>query len=257
MKGDETTAAAQMQSAAEAWPTNPKLKEATEMAGKASDVQNQALIDFDRLLSQKNYRQIFADQTRYAVAIQGDAQRMDQFKQIMTNMGQVTLALTGAKQAASKGNVYMAYEEVEKLYRQFPEDQEVSSLRSDLAIQAADFVSALHTGDKFEKDGQTGSSLAWYAKAKKLYPMSDMALDGMKRMMGKVKPGASSAPAPAINGTNSSSGVNPISTTSAPAPTAPTQQVQPAAPPSTPGLQIQGSGGASGPSPAGNVIQTR
>jgi hypothetical protein len=39
-----------------------------------------------------------------------------------------------------------------------------------------------------EKKDQTGSSLAWYLKAKKLYPGSEFAGDGVNRLVKKILP---------------------------------------------------------------------
>ena len=39
-----------------------------------------------------------------------------------------------------------------------------------------------------EKKGQTGSALAWYLKAQRLYPPSEYAQDGIARLSKKILP---------------------------------------------------------------------
>jgi hypothetical protein len=64
--------ASSMKSATEIWPTNPKLRTLSEMVGQNSDVQAQSLLELDRLLSQRAFRQIFDQQGRYFAAAIND-----------------------------------------------------------------------------------------------------------------------------------------------------------------------------------------
>ena len=67
------------------------------------------------------------------------------------------------------------------------------------------FVSALQNAQEFEnsKRDQTGSAIAWYLKALKIYPDSEMAEEGFQRLLDKVLPDnellPSSARAEAVN----------------------------------------------------------
>ena len=55
-------------------------------------------------------------------------------------------------------------------------------------LNAADFVRALQDAEDLEKRDQIGASLALYLKAKKLYPASDFATDGVDRLVKKIIP---------------------------------------------------------------------
>ena len=51
-----------------------------------------------------------------------------------------------------------------------------------------DFVRTLRTAEKLEEKGEIGSSLAWYLKARKLYPASNFAEEGINRLVKEVLP---------------------------------------------------------------------
>ena len=89
LKGDQNTYATEMKAAAEIWPTNPKLRGLSEMVGQNSDVQAQALMDLDRLLSQRNYRQIYNDQGRYLASAINDPPRQEQLKKVLIDMNPI------------------------------------------------------------------------------------------------------------------------------------------------------------------------
>ena len=61
LKGDNPTLEAELTAATELWPRNPALAEMSKMIFSQGDVQQKAVIDFDQLAGQKNYRQIFDD----------------------------------------------------------------------------------------------------------------------------------------------------------------------------------------------------
>jgi len=49
-------------------------------------------------------------------------------------------------------------------------------------------VRTLRSAQDMEKRDQVGSSLAWYLKAKKIYPQSDFAGDGIERLAKAIVP---------------------------------------------------------------------
>ena len=54
--------------------------------------------------------------------------------------------------------------------------------------EASDFVRTLRTAEKLESQDEIGSSLAWYLKARKIYPASDFAQEGISRLVKRVLP---------------------------------------------------------------------
>ena len=186
-KGDQVAYASSMKSATEIWPTNPKLRTLSEMVGQNSDVQAQSLLDLDRLLSQRAFRQIFDQQGRYFAAAINDPARQEQIRKVVSDVTEVTMVVKVAEEQSRSGNSFGAWEAVEKVYARFPEDPEVTKIRSDLSVKASEYVSAIEKAKQHEQRKQSGSALAWYLKARHMYPPSSFASTGIERVITAVK----------------------------------------------------------------------
>jgi len=188
-------AAAKIKAATEIWPTNPKLTEFRNLinqSGGLVTIRN----DFDRLLSEGNYREIAKRQYEIAPAIQGDATREDAFKQIITNLTKIEAALGKANEFSKAGQNYAAWEQLAELREQFPDDPKLGRELELLAPKVADFTKALDKAKQFEgrTPKQTGSALSWYLKARSIHPQSKLAEDGVKRLTQEILPPDDSAP---------------------------------------------------------------
>lgn len=180
-------AAEKIKAATEIWPTNPKLSEFRAMISGASTMVT-ARNDFDRLLSEGNFREIAKRQYEIAPTIQGDAKREDAFKQIMTNLMKIEAALGKASEFSKVGQNYAAWEQLAELREQFPDDPKLGREIELLAQKVADFTLALDKAKQFENrtPKQTGSALSWYLKARNIYPQSKLADTGSKRLINEI-----------------------------------------------------------------------
>jgi tetratricopeptide (TPR) repeat protein len=200
MQGDQKSSTEALKAAAEIWPTNPKLKEFTKMIGSNADVKTQAVLDLDRLVSQRNYRQIYNDQGRYLAAITDDPTRQEQLKTVLTDVNKMNLIISGATQLSQSGNTAGAWETIERAFKDFPDDPEITRMRSDLTVKATNFVDALQHGKQHEDRQQIGSALAWYLKARSQYPPSEFAREGIARMLEKLHGGNASTASASASG---------------------------------------------------------
>ncbi len=186
-------AAEKIKAATEIWPTNPKLTEFRNLITSASGlvtIRN----DFDRLLTEGNFREIARRQYEIAPSIQGDATREDAFKQIMGNLVKIETALGKASEFSKVGQNYAAWEQLAELREQFPDDPKLGRELELLAPKVADFTKALDKAKQFEDrtPRQTGSSLSWYLKARSIHPQSKLAEDGVKRLTQDILPAENS-----------------------------------------------------------------
>jgi hypothetical protein len=186
-EGDK--AAEKIRAAAEIWPTNPKLAEFRNLVNNSSGlvvIRN----DFDRLLSEGNFREIARRQYEIAPAIQGDAGREDAFKQIVTSLTKIETALGKAGEFSKLGQDYAAWEQLAELREEFPDDPKLGRELELLAPKVADFTRALDRARQFENrtPKQVGSSLSWYLKARSIYPQSKFADVGAKRLADEILP---------------------------------------------------------------------
>lgn len=182
-------AAEKIKSATEIWPTNPKLDEFRKLITTASGVVT-IRNDFDRLLAERNYREIARRQYEIVPAIQGDAGREDAFKQIMGNLMKIEAALGKAAEFSKVGQNYAAWEQLAEMREQFPDDPNLGRELELLAPKVADFTRALTKAREFENRAQkqTGSALSWYLKARSLHPQSKFAEEGAKRLTEQILP---------------------------------------------------------------------
>lgn len=188
VSGDRATLETELKAATEMWPTNPALSEVSGLIFSQADVQQKALVDLDQLLSQHNYRQIFDDKMRFIAASALYPDRQAQLKKVLDQMQVIEGAIIQANEIAKRGDYPGAWETLEKVSREFPDDTKLNQLRATLTTEAADFVRTLRTAEDLEQKDQIGSSLAWYLKAQKLYPGSEFAQDGIGRLVKKVLP---------------------------------------------------------------------
>lgn len=185
---DTKTLEAEMKAATEIWPTNPDLAGFSGELVKGSDMRSQALMEFDRLISQRNYRQIFENQASFIAAVTDDLARKQQLEKVLKDMGRLELIISGAKELASSSPP-AAWEKVEKEAKQYPDDPVLNKLRADLGVKASSFVTAIENGRQHEERQQIGSAIAWYLKAKRMHPPSDFARDGIKRLVDHIHNG--------------------------------------------------------------------
>ena len=190
VSGDKSAMEAELRSAAQIWPRNPALAEVGNTIFTQSDVQQQAMNDFDRLLSQKNHRQIYNDKLRFIAAAAMYPEKQKELNDVLQRMAAVEGAILKAQEIAGRGDPAGAWESVQAAQKEFPDDSELNQLRATLTTQAADFVQTLAKAEALESQDQPGASLAWYLQARKKYPASTFARAGIERLSAKVLPDA-------------------------------------------------------------------
>jgi hypothetical protein len=188
--GDKNTLEAELKAATEIWPRNPSLTEVSKMIFSQADVQSRAMVDFDQLVSQKNYRQIFEDRMRFIAATAMYPEKQEQLRKVLEDMQVIETALIQAQEIEKRGDYAGAWESAEKAFRNFADDNKLNQVRANLTTKAADFVHAIREAEELEQKKQPGSSLAWYLKAQKVYPPSDFARQGVDRLTKEILPDA-------------------------------------------------------------------
>jgi hypothetical protein len=194
--GNQAAFAAEMKAAAEIWPTNPKLRSLSESMEKTNDIQVQALLDLDRLLSQRAYRQIFNDKGRFLAACLNDPARQAQLEKVLNDVADVTMVVKMAEEQVRAGNTFGAWEAVERVFEKFPDDSEVTRMRSELSVKASEFVSAIEKAKQHEQRKSYGSALSWYLKARNLYAPSEYARIGIARIVDSLREDVSAEKTP-------------------------------------------------------------
>jgi len=188
VSGDKVTLESELKAATEIWPRNPALVEASSLIFSQADVQQKALVDLDQLISQHNTRQIYNDKLRFIAAAALYPDRQEQLKKILDQMQIIETAIIQAGEIEKRGDYAGAWETLEKAFKQNPDDSKLNQLRANLTTEAAEFVRTLRTAEQLEQKDEIGSSLAWFLKARKLYPASEFAQNGISRLVKRVIP---------------------------------------------------------------------
>jgi hypothetical protein len=189
VSGDKATLETELKAATEIWPRNPSLAEVSKIIFSQADVQSRAMVDFDQLLSQKNYRQIYENRMRFIAASAMYPEKQEQLRKVLEDMQVIETALIQAQEIEKRGDFAGAWESAERAFRSYPNDNKLNQVRANLTTRAADFVHAIRQAEELEEKDQSGSSLAWYLKARNVYPPSDFARQGVERLTKGILPG--------------------------------------------------------------------
>ncbi len=199
MKGDEAKFEQELKNATSVWPTNPKLDEIDKKLDTMiadGDAGKTLINDFDRLLSENNFREIYKRRFEFMPVAQADEKRFDAIKQIVKNITRIDTTIQLANQASLGGNDFAAWEALAELRDEFPKDPELLQRLEKLSSSVASFTVALSKAKEFEDNEfnpQTGSALAWYMEAKRIYPDSKHALQGIDRMAERIVSGGNTS----------------------------------------------------------------
>jgi Flp pilus assembly protein TadD len=185
-QGDQKTAMEDFQSAAEAWPGNPDLQDKATIFFNTQDVKTQSTTEFDRLVQEQNYREIFDKQLAFAPAIHGDPKREDQLKDALLKIKDAEVAVEKANTLMMNGDSFGAWETIELESKELPDDKKINKMLADLSGRSAEFVSAINKARDAEGRNELGFSLTWYVNAQRQYPASQIANEAIDRLSKKM-----------------------------------------------------------------------
>ncbi len=192
LSGEKDKFEASLAEAGQIWPNNPELAEVASKAFKQGDAQAQALNDLEQLIAQKNFRRIADEAGRFLAATQmAPQEKQAQLKTILEDFKSLEAALMGAKEMERLGNASGAWETLERVAEKFPDDLQLAQARATYTTKAAEFVRAVQNAQEHERHAQLATGLAWFLKAQKLYPKSEMAENAIQRIKTQLLPEAS------------------------------------------------------------------
>ncbi len=185
---DDQGVADNIAQAAMIWPTNPDLKAFATQVAAYGDMNSRVLNDLDTLIAQKNYREIFREQTKYAGGVLGKPEYEQKLKSVLEEVGKVERVVMTADELAKAGDSTGAWERLEEIARDFPDDNEVNRRRADLSRKNPSFIHAITEARRHEDNARVGISLSWYLRARRAYPASLFAKQGINRLSDKILP---------------------------------------------------------------------
>ncbi len=185
-QGNTEKAMEEFQAAAEAWPGNPDLEDKALTFFDTQDIQSQALVEFDRLVKEANYREIFDKQLAFAPALHDDEKRQASMKNALEVVKEAEMASEKANLLMMNGDFFGAWETIEIAAQKLPDDKKLNRLRAELTGKSADFVNSINKATEAERRSEDGFSLTWYVNAQRQYPASQFANEGIERLSKKL-----------------------------------------------------------------------
>mgnify|MGYP001204241433 FL=1 len=187
-KGDTEGYKKQMQMAIEAWPLNPLIKEQNDLFSSIADVQVTTLNELDTLLAQGNRREIMKNRGRFIAAVQNDTKRTNDLEKVLNEVLSLEQEIAKIKGLNENLNPWGAWETSRKAQEIFNDDNELLKLSVELGEEVSAFIRVLKNAEKLEREKHDGLGLTWYLKAKRIYPKSSYAKDGINRILNKILP---------------------------------------------------------------------
>ena len=184
--GNEEEFTRQITEAGAIWPPNPRLEEGRAHLQKF-DSYDPVKEEFRTLVSSKEFRTIFNEQSRFEV-VAVDPELKEQYRDIITLISTIDGLLNQLEVAAQQDRVMgpcMAYEmllEKREADERYASDPLFSEALNRYALAAHDFVDALNLATDCEKRDELGSALANYYRAQCIYPGSRLAREGVERL---------------------------------------------------------------------------
>jgi hypothetical protein len=198
--GDKDGFEAALKEAAAIWPNNPELTELASKAFAQSDQMAQALRELDQLIAQKNFKRIADDAGRFLAATHNaPVEKQSQLKDILNDYKSIEGSLGASKEMDRLGNAAVAWEAIDKVAEKFPDDLQLNQARALYTTKASDFVRSIQTAKEHERRSQAATSLAWYLKAQRLYPNSELADQAVQRLKVLLLQPTPTATPPAAN----------------------------------------------------------
>jgi hypothetical protein len=182
LSGDTNKAEAALERAGKIWPQNPQIKEFANQVVSRQDKMGQMIPEFDRLVSESKWRDIFNKKLEFALALSTDKARSEKLRQIVNRVGELDANIQKASVLASQNNPYLAWDVLVEASKTESDDLVLAKTRSDIAPLVADYARLIALAEKFEKEGAEAAALNAWLQAQDINPASVSCGESIKRL---------------------------------------------------------------------------
>ena len=205
LAGDNAKAEAALERAAKIWPQNPGVKDFANQVVSRQDTLAQKVPEFDRLMTESKWRDIYNKKLEYALALAQDKERSEKLRKVVNRVGELDANIQKASVLASQNNPYLAWDVIVETYKAESDDLVLAKTRSDIAPLVANYAQLIGHAEKLEKDGAEAAALTAWLSAQDLNPASPACGAAVKRLAKSVAESAvirstSGVPAPPAAG---------------------------------------------------------
>jgi hypothetical protein len=201
LNGDTAKAEAQLERATKIWPLNPAVKDFANQVVSRQDTLAQKIPEFDRMISEAKWRDIYNKKLEFALALAQDKTRSEKLREVVNRIGELDANIQKASVLASQNNPYLAWDVIVETSRKEPDDLVLAKTRSEIAPLVADYARLIGLAEKLEKEGGEAAALTAWLSAQDLNPASPACSASVKRLAMSVlqnagEKAAVSTPAP-------------------------------------------------------------
>ena len=182
LAGDTAKAETALERATKIWPQNPGVKEFANQVVSRQDTLAQKIPEFDRLMAEAKWREIFNKKLEYALALAQDKERSDKLRKVVQRVGELDANIQKASMLAAQNNPYLAWDVIVEIYKTESDDLVLAKTRSDIAPLVAGYAQLIGRAEKLEKEGAEAAALAAWLSAQDLNPASPACGAAVKRL---------------------------------------------------------------------------
>jgi len=182
LAGDTAKAETALERATKIWPQNPGVKEFANQVVSRQDTLAQKIPEFDRLMAEAKWREIFNKKLEYALALAQDKERSDKLRKVVQRVGELDANIQKASMLAAQNNPYLAWDVIVEIYKTESDDLVLAKTRSDIAPLVAGYAQLIGRAEKLEKEGAEAAALAAWLAAQDMNPASPTCGAAVKRL---------------------------------------------------------------------------
>ncbi|MEY3491071.1 MAG: hypothetical protein RL309_199, partial [Verrucomicrobiota bacterium] len=140
LAGDNVKAEAALERAAKIWPQNPGVKDFATQVVSRQDTLAQKIPEFDRLMTESKWRDIYNKKLEYALALAQDKERSEKLRKVVNRVGELDANIQKASVLATQNNPYLAWDVIVEVYKTESDDIVLAKTRSDIAPLVANYA---------------------------------------------------------------------------------------------------------------------
>jgi hypothetical protein len=186
LAGDTAKAEVALERATKIWPQNPGVKEFANQVVSRQDTLAQKVPEFDRLMAEAKWREIFNKKLEYALALAQDKERSEKLRKVVNRIGELDANIQKASMLATQNNPYLAWDVIVEVYKTESDDLVLAKTRSDIAPLVAGYAQLIGRAEKLEKEGAEAAALAAWLSAQDMNPASPTCGAAVKRLARSV-----------------------------------------------------------------------
>ena len=134
-----------------------------------------------KLIEQKNYKYIFDEKARFLASAADDKKLLSDLNEALNNYSSALSLVGKAEELVKRNDAFGAWEAADEGVRKYPENAELLKIRGEVAMKVSEFVKEIEKGRSAEQKQDAVTAMCAFLSAKRLYPASCIAKEGLEK----------------------------------------------------------------------------